>query len=420
MSHRSDPSAPRPAPAAGQRIPELDGVRGIAILMVVVYHFGRYTPVHHNRLHAVFQGLMGTGWAGVDLFFVLSGCLITGILLDAKPSPDYFRSFYMRRVLRILPLYYLSVFAFFCVVLPAGAALWPEQGLLQAWRQEAHSEAAWFWFHLSNWRSALGHFAYAPVGHFWSLAIEEQFYLVWPLVVLIFDDAGLLIFCALAIACSAGLRNLPWAQAVQARHMEFLYRLTPFRIEPLAFGAAIAVAARYQRWRALARRVAWAPLAAGALVVAAIVFSTGTSAYSTPAMTRYGYTALALVFASVVALAVIHSGSPAAAARFLRNPVLLRFGMYSYAMYVLHAPLGLFLPAWMGERVRLGDGAAAALLSIAIGLAFTYAAAALSWRFIERPFLKLKDRFSYRAARPAEDGAADRAAAAGLPAPSES
>src|SRR5690348_11217200 len=167
-------------PAGPRYIPELDGIRGIAILGVIAFHFGLFTIDSHNLLYSVYGSVVGLGWAGVDLFFVLSGCLITRILLDTRNSGHYFRSFYMRRVLRILPLYYFSVFVFFCVVLPVGYAVAPGSFSSHEWARVAPSESLWYWLHLSNWRSAFGILQTSPLTHFWSLAIEEQFYLVWP------------------------------------------------------------------------------------------------------------------------------------------------------------------------------------------------------------------------------------------------
>jgi peptidoglycan/LPS O-acetylase OafA/YrhL len=109
----------RSAKAAPSRILELDGLRGLAILCVVVFHYyDLVQPPSAGRLSALFWNIAGLGWAGVDLFFVLSGCLITGILLKSKDSAQYFKFFYMRRVLRILPLYYFAVLVFFWIYLP--------------------------------------------------------------------------------------------------------------------------------------------------------------------------------------------------------------------------------------------------------------------------------------------------------------
>src|SRR5262249_15937795 len=145
--------------------PELDGLRGIAILLVLMLH---QTEALRDTGWRTFWSF---GWAGVDLFYVLSGFLITGILLDARAQEGFFRRFYWRRVLRILPLYYLWLL-FFTVVLPlSGASLAP---LLSA----RHGQL-WWWVHLSNWHFAFGHEVPTGISIAWSLSIEEQFYLLW-------------------------------------------------------------------------------------------------------------------------------------------------------------------------------------------------------------------------------------------------
>src|SRR5271169_870729 len=106
-----------------KHVPELDGIRGIAILVVLVSHFGSTATGDSARLGKFLNEAFGLGWAGVDLFFVLSGFLITGILLDSKGSGRYFSNFYARRTLRIFPLYFLYVFVFFHVAMPVGRLL---------------------------------------------------------------------------------------------------------------------------------------------------------------------------------------------------------------------------------------------------------------------------------------------------------
>src|SRR5262245_35087776 len=165
-----------PPPRLTGHQPGLDGVRGVAILMVMAIHF-----VGDSTARTLGQTLLvkaaGYGLLGVDLFFVLSGFLITGILLDAKNRPHYFRNFYALRTLRIFPLYY-AVLAVLLLLIPAVTTLSP---LLE----QAREQQGWLWTYTTNfyvaytssWRSL------TYVTHFWSLASEEHFYLVWPLVV---------------------------------------------------------------------------------------------------------------------------------------------------------------------------------------------------------------------------------------------
>jgi peptidoglycan/LPS O-acetylase OafA/YrhL len=381
-------------------LPELDGIRGIAILMVIAFHFGLFDIDTHSFLYTVYRSTIELGWAGVDLFFVLSGCLITGILLDTKNSEHYFRTFYIRRVLRILPLYYLIVFAFFCICLPIGNALAPGWFDGQEWAHIPAREGVWYWFHLSNWRSALGVLQTSPITHFWSLSIEEQFYLVWPLVVLYCSDPRLLKVCIGLILLSVGLRNIPYFQAEVSLHSDFIYRLTPFRLDSLAFGAILAVLSRGRGFGDCYRRWSWLPLTIGASVLLSIVAALRDSGYRNEAMSRYGFTAVSVICFAIVGYGLLNSGSIAAPARILRIPLLVTFGKYSYGMYVLHLPLAFFWPGLVRTDLIGGSRITTAVASIVCGLAISYLMALLSWHLIEHRFLRLKDRFSYKASRP--------------------
>jgi peptidoglycan/LPS O-acetylase OafA/YrhL len=176
-----------PRPDDRERDPRLDGVRGIAILLVLVYHLTLYGGMAPNgpfldRLWRTWTLPLGLG---VDLFFVLSGFLITGILLDTKDGPDYFRNFYARRFLRIFPLYYATLAATFLLI-PA-----------------VRLDAVWYWTYLINYRFAdVGWPRVAYLGHFWTLAVEEQFYLVWPALVFFVPRRVLPWLCVAAVTYS--------------------------------------------------------------------------------------------------------------------------------------------------------------------------------------------------------------------------
>src|SRR5271169_5821010 len=158
------------------KIPQLDAVRGLAILVVLLHNSPFRFP------SAPLRFLVGCGWMGVDLFFVLSGFLITGILLDTKPSKDYFRNFYARRCLRIWPLYY-SVLLFMFVIVPL---VRPQDaaGIF-------HKSSPWwsYLFFFQNFLVAFPTSSVGPLGVSWSLAVEELFYLVWPLFVRYFSNS---------------------------------------------------------------------------------------------------------------------------------------------------------------------------------------------------------------------------------------
>jgi peptidoglycan/LPS O-acetylase OafA/YrhL len=194
----------RREPARGRHpcghIPALDGIRGIAIIAVMVFHFflfGGLSP--QNKIDGIFYAVAKMGWAGVDLFFVLSGFLITGILHDSRGNDGFFRIFYARRFFRIFPLYY-GALVLFLVVLPLSGAAWKAL-------ETGPKEQFWLWAYVTNIRIALdndwGRVPKALI-HFWSLAVEEQFYLAWPFLVYFASRRVVLRLCAGARGLNSG------------------------------------------------------------------------------------------------------------------------------------------------------------------------------------------------------------------------
>jgi peptidoglycan/LPS O-acetylase OafA/YrhL len=174
-----------------RRVVALDGVRGIACLLVLVHHSGR--GVGASAAAGIFNRISAAGWVGVDLFFVLSGFLITELLLEARGRPGGLRRFWLRRACRILPLAY----AFLALVFLS--PIWRRE----SWHPALAAEQIWFWSYTNNWlalwRPSLDH---GVLGHFWSLAIEEQFYLVWPIVTLLLAPRYLARLCLLVLGAS--------------------------------------------------------------------------------------------------------------------------------------------------------------------------------------------------------------------------
>ncbi len=382
---RGDPSHPGWTDRRAGPILELDGVRGLAILLVMLFHF------QGTRPHLIPKALtypMLLGWSGVDLFFVLSGFLITGILIETRRADNYFSSFYARRVLRIVPLYLLAVFLCFRVALPLarsrGYDLDPGGAL-----------EPWYWLHASNWKSAFGADV-RPLSHFWSLSIEEQFYLVWPAFVLWVPPKRLGAACALLAAAACGLR---WFAAAHGAPPEALHRLTIFRIDSLALGGFVAVLVRQPRWRrALRRRLKPVVLAISAVLVALLVLGRGATS---PPMTRFGYSAFGLLYACLVFAAFDRAGSGAWLAVQLRRRPLRAFGRYSYAMYVFHYPISLYQAGFFEQWARGASDAALAaiwLASVGFGILGSFAVGLVSWNLVEKHFLELKKYFAARAA----------------------
>jgi len=366
-----------------RRMPALDGVRGLAILLVMLLHFTDRTPAG-DLANRVYVQIADIGWIGVDLFFVLSGFLITSLLLDAKGAPHYFRDFWARRVLRIFPAYYACLF-FWLIIAPL--LLQPESVFSRNALAELHQSQAWFWSYLSNWKIGLdGEWTALGTSVYWSLAIEEQFYLVWPVVVLLASPRTLARIC-IALIVTALLARVSLAAA--GAHPILIYTNTFTRMDTLATGALVAVIAHDSRsWASLQRYLGWFFGAAlGALGV--IWASLGAFAEYHALMQTIGFTALCVLFGALVARAA--TPGDGRVTRAFSTPVLRFFGKYSYAMYLFHETIAVFVV----PRLGFGEVHAiwAQLARVAVLTPLTVIAALLSWHLFEKHFLALKRFF---------------------------
>jgi len=363
-----------------RNIPELDGVRALAILAVIAYHVG--SSELSTVLPTVSQWI-GLGWCGVDLFFVLSGFLITGILLDTKGTPHAWRNFYARRVLRIFPLYYLTLVVYFHL-LPAGAHLLSQHG------QYSRTEEAWYWLYVCNWSPSLG-MAHALLTHLWSLSIEEQFYLFWPLLVFSLSRRRAALLCAAVIVVAPCLRMAGTLTVADSGPL--LYRTTLCRIDTLAFGALCALLVREPHRLQAALRVRPIMLSAAGIGLAVSIAAGGTLSYRPP-MNVIGFTSLAILFAYFILWA---QAGGAGLHAVLRYGPLRSVGKYSYAMYIFHVPIVAMVRRPFGLGRTHSPAAFGALLAmeIATAIAVSYAGGFISWRLFENPFLQLKSRFEY-------------------------
>jgi peptidoglycan/LPS O-acetylase OafA/YrhL len=369
-------------------IPTLDGLRGIAILLVMLHHFAQYGELRPDgAVDTVVSLVAGAGWTGVDLFFVLSGFLITGILYDAKGGKFYFRYFYIRRCLRIFPLYY-AVLALFFLTLPLVCQ--PEQ-----LHHALPTDQAWYWTYLINVKIAVDGWPGVPLlAHFWSLAVEEQYYLLWPVLVFLLPSRRLMAVCCAFILSAFCVRlGLGWARQPLAA-----YILTPARIDSLAIGAILALLARQPDGLWAWRRFAWVvAVGAGAALAVTMGWRDGLSAED-PLVYTIGYTLLACFFGALLTLAVTASAG-STMARVFSSRTLRFVGRYSYGLYVFHHPILILasrnfftvadLPiVWGSQLPALG-------VYIALTGGLSLAAALSSWHFYESRFLNLKERFPY-------------------------
>jgi peptidoglycan/LPS O-acetylase OafA/YrhL len=377
------------------RIPALDGLRGIAVLLVMIYHFAAAWYFSTSPVDVAYSRFSGAGWMGVDLFFVLSGFLITGILHDSRERDGYFSSFYGRRVLRIFPLYY----AFVLLVVPLAAQLLPgDPGPPVA---ALHAKSGWYLGYAVNfmvalegaWKSAVLHTA-----HLWSLAVEEQFYLLWPPLVLLLSRRALIRTSVALVVVAVAARI---AFVVAGADPVAAYVLPFTRMDALLLGGLVALAARELGSIApLARHAPRVLLGAGLVAVAALATAAPRQGWASPWMQTVGFTAIAAFFAAVLVTAVAADESTRWG-RILRAPSLRTFGKYSYALYIFH-PLvlgvlqangwGAVRFASLGVGVQIGVH----LIFTAFATLVTLAVAWLSWNLMEKHFLKLKSRFSTR------------------------
>jgi peptidoglycan/LPS O-acetylase OafA/YrhL len=364
----------------GKHIPALDGVRGLAILFVIAFH-ARVVFTTTNEIPYLGFRALGLGWSGVDLFFVLSGFLITGILLDSRQSPRYFRVFYLRRALRIFPLYFTYLF----LILVAGRFILLAYTGTDFWKS---TDPRWYFTYLLNWKSDQGYNDLA-LGHLWSLAIEEQFYLVWPAVVWLAPRRHLKWLC---LTIAAGALFARFFMGSHGYGPEAIYRMTPGRMDTLALGAFVAVGSR--DFRAILDRwvnVVLALSAAGFLAIWA--FNSGP-VWSDFPMRTFGASLIGVIYACFVFhAAALQNGT---VCRILSSSLLTRCGKYSYAMYVLHSvPYNLTADAMRNlsvETLPFPVVVAAKYLYFPALAGVAFGAAWISWRVLEHPFIRLKER----------------------------
>jgi peptidoglycan/LPS O-acetylase OafA/YrhL len=367
----------------------LDGVRGLAVLMVLVFHFiGNTLPT--NSIERAIVGVTNYGAYGVELFFVLSGFLITGILYDAHNEPRYFRNFYMRRLLRIFPLYYGVLALVFFVAPQIPLLRGPTLNYLV-------DRQAWAWLYAVNiYIGKAGDWSFSYLDHFWSLAIEEHFYLFWPMVVfLLARRPRMLIAVSLATSLGAMLARL--IGSLLGLSWWTTYVLTPFRLDGLALGAFLAVMARQPEGlerlvRALPRVVA----VVGGLLAATFVWTVLVSRQGLELVLPIR-AALILTLLACLLLWALVAPKQSATSRFFRSRSMVFLGTYSYGLYVYHHFISYYLSTNHTElelaRWLHSHGAAVALQAT-LGASVSLLVAYFSYEIFEKRFLRLKRMFA--------------------------
>lgn len=381
----------------------MDGLRGLAILLVILFHLALTVRATWKPL----LPFLYFGWSGVDLFFVLSGFLIGGILIDHRNSGNYFGAFYARRFFRIIPIYAL--------ILAVYGLLWAMGGAIRALLvSNIGPPMNWYAYATFTNNFWVAHnnsmFAFLPVS--WSLAVEEQFYLTLPLIVRLVPPKHLGKVVLGVILVTAGLRaEACWFRFVTQNQA---YVLPWFRADALMIGVGCALLSRNEQCMRFTRKNTWLLYFALAFLALAI-YRTGTALPNSDAGTRtpvmiYGLTLIALFYAGLLFLPLIAPGHLPASLMRLRP--LRAVGKVSYCVYLLHEALIVTVVATLPDILGKDTGMtrwASGFLSVAV----VFAVAQLSWKLLESCMLKIGHRFRYDASKvpavlkvePIEEGA---------------
>lgn len=362
------------------RILELDGLRALAVLAVIAFHYTEGTRWANP--------VTGLGWAGVDLFFVLSGFLITGILLNSRERPRYFSNFYARRSLRIFPVYYLLLAIYIGAAgLGGGRQPWAYWAMHAAFLSATLE-------HFHYWAFAAPAFVYAGVTVLWSLSIEEQFYLLWAPIVRWLRPQALWAFLGAAIVGAPILRYCLHTPGFTE------YRFLPTRFDSLAWGAALALVAKSWEHSPGSARQSLRTLAWGAGAVLAMILAATGGLRESRWFALTGYTALAALFTAAVGGAVIGAGSEARSCRWLRLRPLRHLGKISYAVYLIHYPILTLVAGWV--EPGLGRGSLGLVVRDVVSFVLVIGLATLSWKWLEAPAAALKERWAPAVGKHAE------------------
>jgi peptidoglycan/LPS O-acetylase OafA/YrhL len=362
------------------RVAALDGLRAIAVLLVMASHFERFiAPAAWIMPLKIF---MSYGWTGVDLFFALSGFLITGILLATRTDRHYLTTFYARRAIRIFPIYYTTLIFVLLFVT-----------LLPSFSDRVPPKSQWplYFVFATNWIPVFsGVWPPNVIGHFWSLAVEEQYYLVWPFVILLLARrtvatvAVSLAFAALVARCIVVIGHGP-SVAVD---------LSTFtRCDSLALGSLGAIYYAKRRNEAGLKLGQIATLSIGLFIV--ILISLRTESIKIEFWQTAGFSLLAIGFGALVTHLAFTDGKATLSQRILQAKSMRTIGRYSYGMYVYHVPVLGLCEVLLLHRLppELQRNVAFDIVYILFLAAFTFAVASLSYEIFERKVLVLKNRF---------------------------
>lgn len=352
--------------------PALDGLRGIAILLVLLQHNFEFLNVNFY------------GWTGVDLFFVLSGFLITEILLCTLENQNFFRNFYLRRILRIFPIYYFLLFLSFFIL--------PNINQFPAALDYYSGNQIWHWLYLQNWLYIFNDpFGTKILLHTWSLAVQEQFYLIWPLLVMLIKKPKRLLITVLTLLISiAIIRTALWKLELTEFAYSTFYTFT--RIDGLCIGSMIALLIKVKP--GYIKRHFLKIIFLIAVLNIGFYFLKKSINYSLPYFAIVGYTTLAIIFGLIVHEVVAEKSK--IISFLLDRKILKFFGRISYGLYVYHWPVYLLLYPELQkmfetkfEITKFQADLTSAIITTLIASIISF----LSYEFFEKHFLKLKTKF---------------------------
>jgi peptidoglycan/LPS O-acetylase OafA/YrhL len=364
-------------------MPALDGVRGIAVLAVFLFHYGGGATSPNILLRAV-GTIKQFGWSGVDLFFVLSGFLITGILFDTRNEKGYFSKFYARRALRLFPLL-LGITLILIALTP----------LLHLQWRIGHIAYLFYGANVISYFDPTlnGVPPYFGLAHFWSLAVEEQFYLIWPLIIYLIPERERLIRVCIAIIIGALFLRIALYES-RIVVTEFLFMETPCRMDSFAIGGLLALLLRREK----SNLSYWLPrwmLGTGISIVAIIMAFAHSFEGTSPMMSTVGLTFVAMIAGSFI-LYALREGS------WINRICMISFlrvcGEYSYGIYIYHGLLRPILQPQLPYYVnKFHSMMLGGVLFVGVSFSIIFLISATSYTFYEKPLMKLKTLFSYHA-----------------------